>query len=339
MKDLKNSKSNESGRRTLRLCIVVLNGVPASSVAGMYEQLSLAMRLAKVPGSIELLGENTDSIQCEGGFTINPHTSMATVIERKEAIDALILAPIGDPEINGIQASDRLCQQVRGLMALSIRVVSVCTGAFLLANTGAANGKRVSTHWRCEEHFRRCFPEVELQSAHLVVEDGKLMSAGGAMAYQDMCLVLTERLFSRAVALRMAKLLVVSNHRESQSEFAEFQRFKRHGDLKVKAVQDWIESNYDQSIDVSSLAVMACLSERHFKRRFKQATGELPSQYWQKVRIDKAKRLLEEGEQTVTQICHEIGYEDLAFFRALFKRYVSLTPNAYRKRYSFHKKS
>lgn len=317
----------------MRIKILVSQTSPASVVMGLYEILQLALFNSRQAGEIKLVSADGAEVGADSRFRLMPDESMAQALACK-TIDAFIIAPLGPVPEQGLSFDPNLLNAIASIGERSGIVSSVCTGAFLLAASGLVDGREVSTHWLFEESFRQAYPLVNLRSENLVVEDGKYLSSGGATAYQDMTLRLIERLLGRKLALKCAKLWMLTPDRVSQSEFADYQRFKRHGDDKVSNCQNWIESNFQMPIDVVALAQNACLSERHFKRRFKTATGDSPSQYWQRVRIDKAKRSLELSSKAVETIGLESGYEDMQFFRKLFKRHTGLTPNEYRKRYA-----
>lgn len=300
---------------------------------GLYENLQLALINSRQTGEIKLVSFDGSEVSDGNRFRLIPDESVAQALAC-ETIDAFIIAPLGPIPEGGIGFDSKLLNAIVEIGERSNIVSSVCTGAFLLAASGLIHEREVSTHWLFEELFRQAYPLVKLRSENLVVEDGKYLSSGGAMAYQDMTLRLIERLFGRKLSLKCAKLLMLTPDRVSQSEFADYQRFRRHGDDKISDCQNWIEHHFQMPIDIVALAKTACLSERHFKRRFKAATGDSPSQYWQRVRIDKAKRSLELSSKAVETIGLESGYEDTQFFRKLFKRHTGLTPNEYRKRYA-----
>ena len=322
----------------MQVRILAVDGAPASVVTGLYEMMLLALAQSGSSGTVKIIGERRDVVSCSLGLELKVHETISA--SKIEDIDILIIGPLGRPPEHGFVFSEELVSWISQFENKKTIVGSVCTGAFLFAATGMLNGRKASTHWLFEEQFRSSFPEVELQSQDMVVEDGLWISSGGASAYQDMCLRLIERVFGRQISLRCARLLVVDPSRQHQSEYSQYQRFHRHKDDKISDAQRWIEENYQTGIDVAGLADSACLSERHFKRRFKNATGDAPSQYWQKIRIEKAKSELESTDKTVEKIGLECGYEDSRFFRTLFKRHTNLTPIEYRKRYSvFGKRS
>lgn len=317
----------------MQIRILALDGAPASVITGLYEMMLLALTQSRTSGSVKIVGATNEIVHCSLGLELKVHEGLQT--SDAEDTDILIIGPLGRPPEGGFVFSSDLLEWIRSFDNDTTIVGSVCTGAFLFAATGLLDGRKVSTHWLFEEQFQTNFPKTELQSQDIVVEDGVFISSGGASAYQDMCLRLIERVFGRQVSLRCARLLVVDPSRQSQVEYSQYQRYHRHKDDKVANAQRWIEDNYQTGINVVALAESACLSERHFKRRFKNATGDAPSQYWQKIRIDKAKSALESTNKTVEKIGLECGYEDARFFRTLFKRHTNLTPIEYRKRFSY----
>ncbi len=160
--------------------------------------------------------------------------------------------------------------------------------------------------------------------------------AGGPVAMQATLghsLYLVERYCGHEIAMQCAKSLLIETSRISQSGFAVLSFNKKHADQSVRMAQDWIEKNYAKDFSFDALAGRLNMSPRNFMRRFRSATDGTPLAYLQRVRMAAAKRALEGGHKPVETISNEVGYEDVAFFRALFRRYVGLNPKAYREKF------
>lgn len=211
---------------------------------------------------------------------------------------------------------------------------SVCAGAFLIAETGLLAGKRATTHWKLADHFAKRFPDVLLKRDRMLVDEGDCITAGGVSAYLDLGLYLIGRFGSRELAASLSRLLLIDPVRRLQSPYQSFCMNKTHGNGDIKAIQDWMEERAYLPLTVSDLAGRAGMGERTFMRRFKKATGETPVSYLQQLRIEMARRWLETTSDTVEDITHKSGYEDMSSFRKLFKKHTGLSPTAYRERFS-----
>ena len=212
-------------------------------------------------------------------------------------------------------------------------IASICTGAFLLAETGLLDHKRATTHWGYADLFRKRYPKVKLHLESLVTDEGNLFCSGGAHSYLDLSLYLVEKYCGYEVAVQCAKSLLLDMGRTSQTPYAIFEFQKNHQDRDILKAQDWIEQHFSQEIILEELADLCSMSIRNFKRRFKKATGDTPLGYVQRFRIEAAKRLLQKSRQGIEEIAYEAGYNDAGFFREIFKRYTGISPASYRRKY------
>ncbi len=211
---------------------------------------------------------------------------------------------------------------------------SVCAGAFLLAETGAVSGRAITTHWFFAEAFAERFPDVRLEIDRLVIDDGDLITAGGLMAWTDLGLKLVERLLGPTVMLDTARFLLVDPPGREQRYYSAFSPRLHHHDEAILKVQHWLQATGAQEASLPAMARQAGLEERTFLRRFRAATGMKPTEYCQRLRIGRARELLEATGRTVEQIAFEVGYEDASAFRKLFHRIVGLTPRDFRLRFN-----
>jgi transcriptional regulator GlxA family with amidase domain len=145
---------------------------------------------------------------------------------------------------------------------------------------------------------------------------------------------LVEKFCGREIALQCAKSLLVSMPRSRQSGYSVLPLSRQHSDEKIREVEEYLQQNFDRDVSIASLADRIGMGPRNFIRRFKAATGNLPGAYIQKLRVSAARELLEHGAASIQTVCARSGYEDLAFFRTLFKRHTGMTPAEYRKRFA-----
>jgi transcriptional regulator GlxA family with amidase domain len=201
----------------------------------------------------------------------------------------------------------------------------------LIAATGMLDGKRATTHWGLVERFREKYPKVRWMPELMVTEDRGFYCGGGVHAALDLSLYLVEKFCGHDVAIQTAKALLIETPRAWQAGFAIVPLRTQHSDETISRAQEWLHVNFHRDFPLDELARRVGMSARNFVRRFKQATGDSPLIYLQKLRISAAKRLLESDHRSMQEVSDAVGYEDAAFFRELFERHVGLAPSAYRK--------
>ncbi|HEX2136750.1 MAG TPA: helix-turn-helix domain-containing protein [Microvirga sp.] len=222
---------------------------------------------------------------------------------------------------------------LRRWSAQGTKIAGVCSGVALLAEAGLLDGKRATTHWALTEVYRRRFPSVQWEPEYLITDSGDVFCSGGINSAADLSLYLVERFSSRDVALACAKALLIEMPRTWQVAFAHASLHRGHNDGAIQRAQEWMHQHFRQPVSVDAVAIRVGLSPRHFVRRFKEATGHTPLSYIHAVRMATARRLLETGTESIQEVSHAVGYEDVIFFRDLFKRHTGVCPTAYRSRF------
>ncbi|HEX4736397.1 MAG TPA: helix-turn-helix domain-containing protein [Allosphingosinicella sp.] len=213
-------------------------------------------------------------------------------------------------------------------------VVGVCMGTAYLAEAGLLDGKVATTHWAMCDEFRERWPNVCWHPEMFVTEDTRLLCSGGVCGSIDVSLYLVEKLCGHEVAMQCAKALLLPMPRILQSGYSMLPVSKEHADERIRSIETWLQQNFREAVPARELAERAGLTERTFARRFKAATGRMPAAYVQALRIEAAKALLEQGDMPIQTISVQIGYEDVGFFRSLFKRSTGMTPVEYRTHFA-----
>ncbi len=250
-----------------------------------------------------------------------------------EGVDLIILPSQGflfNPQDKG--HIDRI-EWLKARYEKGADLASVCGGAFTLASTGLLDGKTATTHWGLTKQFKKSFPEVDLRTDLLVTDEGRLFCAGGISADLNLSLYLIEKYCGREIALQSSRCTMVDLDCTSQSPFTMFTPEKNHGDSRILKAQEWMENNLENKISIEDMACDAEMSIRQLNRRFKSATGETVNSYLQLIRVDAAKVSLVNTDQPVEEVSLNIGYENISFFRRIFKKQTGLTPSEYRKRF------
>ncbi|BDU22036.1 GlxA family transcriptional regulator [Dyella sp. GSA-30] len=218
--------------------------------------------------------------------------------------------------------------------AEGVVIAAVCGGVFLLAETGLLTGRQATTHWALAEQFTTRFPDVLVESDHMVIDYGDVVTAGGVLAWADLGLRLTERFLGPTVMLETARYMLVDPPGREQRYYSDFNPRTKHGDAVILKVQQWLWTQRERPVSVADIAHYARLEPRTFLRRFTKATGMTPSEYQQRLRISRARELLEFSKRSIDDIASNVGYDDAGGFRRVFHKIVGLTPSDYRRRFS-----
>lgn len=231
------------------------------------------------------------------------------------------------------QEMDRVCTWLNTLKDRETLIATICTGTFLLAEAGLLDGKKATTNWQYAGMFKKRYPRVRLVPENILTVDGNIICAGAATAVNNLALYLIKAFGSDKLARACAKALLIDPNRQVQTPYTMLMPVRSHEDPEVLKAQDLIESGYNRIKKIDDIARDVGISPRHFKRRFKQATGEQPSKYLQKVRIDAAKQLLENTRESIDKITWAVGYQDTSSFCRLFKHHTDISPAGYRKKF------
>lgn len=226
-----------------------------------------------------------------------------------------------------------LLHWLREKHAEGVVLAAVCGGVFILARTGLLAGRQATTHWSFNEVFAEQFPDVLTETDHMVIDYGDVVTAGGVLAWADLGLRLTERFLGTAVMLETARFMLVDPPGREQRFYSEFDLKTKHGDRAILNAQLWLLTQRERPVSVADLAQHAALEPRTFLRRFIAATGMKPSEYQQRLRITRAREMLEFSQATVEEISWSLGYGDVTGFRRVFRKVMGLTPSDYRKRF------
>lgn len=296
-------------------------GVLWNLVQGAAPEPRFRVRVATIDG---------EAIQSRYALEINPRRSIHDI----EHTDIIIVSSSDLDTLEKIARNNTLVSWLRDWHARGAYIAGVCTGVALLADIGLLDGRQATTHWGAVERLRRRYPKVLWRPDQFVTEDNRILSSGGVYASIDLSLYLVEKFCGHEVALQCAKSLVVSMPRSRQSGYSVMPLSRPHADEKIRQAEEYLQKQYNRDASIKTLSELVGMSARNFIRRFKAATGYLPGAYSQMLRIAAAKELLENGAPSIQAVCTQIGYEDVAYFRNLFKRYTGMTPGEYRSHFA-----
>lgn len=321
----------------MKITMLAEHNCAVSSIAGFVDALSIAnlwrQHLQQGDGPFfqtEVVTLDGRPVTANGGLTIDPVKSLDQVGKTDLVLLPSFLMPF-DLQNRRIKT---ICRWVRERYQGGGEIACTCTGTFLLAETGLLDGRVATTNWQFAALFRQQYPMVDLQIDRMFTEDRGLYCTGAATAFMDLCLHLIEKYGSPERASWCARALLVDTDRKSQAPYV-IQNFRKsHGDKQIFQAQQWMERNLHTRFAIDAVAEAAGLSPRHFKRRFKTATGESPISYLQRLRIESAKRYLEKTRDSVGEITWKVGYEDINSFRRLFIKHTGLSPKHYRHKFT-----
>jgi transcriptional regulator GlxA family with amidase domain len=313
--------------------IVVFDNVQSLDVTGPLEVFSGANRYLAAGGAdapayqITVASLGGAPVRTSSGLTLVPDGDLGSA-----AAPGTLVVPGGE---GARSENEEIAAWLRRLAPRAARVTSVCTGAFLLARAGLLAGRRVTTHWAYCDELQRRFPEVTVDPEPIYVRDGAFITSAGVTAGIDLALALVEEDVGRDAALTVARHLVVFLRRPgNQAQFSAQLRAQVAQRPAVREVQHWISERPGADLSVDSLAARAGLSPRQFARSFTAETGVTPGRYVDRVRMEAARRELEDTRHGVELVARNCGYGSPEAMRRAFIRALGVSPAGYRQRFA-----
>jgi len=331
----------DEGKR-VHVSLIAIPESTVSTLIGLYDVLNCFDLLGsldeavprKSPFLTEIVAATHDRIVTTSGLPVSPHRAL-------DEIDRTDIVIIPSVMVEGGEwRPGRYPGIVRWLSAMNERgalLCSSCSGVLLLAETGLLDSREATIHWAYARTFRRNFPEVKLRLEKVLVVAGdrrQFVLSGGSASWHDLVLYLVARHVGPTAAQAVGRFMLLQRHAEGQAPYVVFEPPTDHGDATILGAQEWLRTHYSVATPVEEVVKRSGLAERSFKRRFLKATGLSTIAYVQHLRVEEAKRRLERTDTSIEKISWQVGYEDAAFFRRLFKRITRLTPGAYRRKFN-----
>ena len=263
-------------------------------------------------------------VRTQTGFTIEaPHGLSAL-----DRADTIVVPGWTSPEV---EPSAKLVAALRRAQRREARIVSICTGAFVLAAAGLLDGRRATTHWLHTDALQRRYPRVEVDPGVLYVVDGPVMTSAGTAAGIDLCLHIVTSDYGADVAAAVSRRLLMPLHRSGgQAQYVDVPVPQARGDEMTELLA-WASPRVAAGLSVDDLARRAAVSPRTLTRRFRQATGLAPGEWLQGERLRLARRLLETSDDPIERVASQAGYDTPVAMRAQFARDLHTSPRAYRR--------
>jgi len=322
--------------RNRRVALVAFAQAQALDVIGPLEVFSQAARHLTAEKkrdepayTVEVVARRAGPLAMSSGIRIFADRSIAEV---KGGVDTLLVA--GGAGTTQAMRDDLLLAWLRRMAKRVRRLGSVCSGTFLLAHAGLLRGRRATTHWQVCGELGRRYPDIRVEEDPIFVRDGSIYTSAGVTAGMDLALALVEEDHGRETALAVARQLVLFLQRPGgQSQFSAQLAAQSADREPLRALQAWMLDHLGEDLSVPVLARQVAMSERNFSRVFAREVGAAPAQFVLRLRLEAARRRLEESSDGVEPIAAECGFASAEVMRRAFVRCLRVAPSAYRARF------
>ena len=323
VKNLPNSASDEARRSVV---VVATDGLGTFEFGIAIEVFGLPRPELEAWYTFLVCGGKAGPLHATGGIGVSTNTG----IEALKGAHTIIVPSWRNPTE---KPPAELTKALQDAYASGSRVVSICTGAFVLAAAGILSGKRATTHWRHTDTLAAQFPDIQVEHNVLYVDEEDVLTSAGSAAGIDLCLHIVRKDFGPKIANHIAKRLVVAPHREGgQAQFVE-QPVPNSRSSLLGPLLESLRRRLQQRHSIASLASEARMSERSFARRFHAATGLTPTEWILNERLQLARELLETSSTAIEDLAHHCGFGSPASFRHHFRTKLGISPAAYRRRF------
>jgi transcriptional regulator GlxA family with amidase domain len=323
--------------KPLRVVLLTTPDAQPLDVAGPYEVFSIAGRKLRELGDDRGRGYQIEILNLGKGRSVKGISGLTLFADGeysslKGTCDTLLIA--GGMEPWQPAGQERIISWLRRQAPRARRVGAVCTGAFVLAAAGLLNGRRATTHWYFGSQLARQYPEVKVDTEPIFVRDGNIYTSAGVTAGMDLALALVEEDFGSEVAIRIARAYVMFLRRPGgQSQFSTPLSFTASSQSPLNRLQVWILDHLHEDLDVAQLAARVNMSPRNFARAFARDFSMTPGEYLQRVRLEAARKWLEETDESIERIASRTGFGAASTLRRTFSRILKVNPDDYRDRF------
>jgi transcriptional regulator GlxA family with amidase domain len=314
----------------MRIAILAIPGSQILDVIGPLEVFAEVNRqLGEKIYEVEIVSNGVNPVIGWSGIGLVP---ARTINDPLAPVDTLLAA--GGPEIQSHVISADEETWIRETAKQARRYGSICSGAFIMAQTGLLSGKRVTTHWSKTARLAAAYPDLIVEPDAIYISDGPVWTSAGVTAGLDLALALVEEDCGRTVALDVARHLVVYLKRSGgQSQFSAHLSAQMSAVPAIETIQVWVAENLTADLGVDALAKRAGMSPRNFSRIFLKETGVTPRDFVEAARIDLARRLIADGVP-LERVASRAGFKTISNLRRAFARRLMTTPSSYRENFS-----
>jgi len=322
--------------RPVRIALLAYPGVQGLDLSGPLELFARATRLLRDEGrshpgySLVVVGTEEGPIAASSGFRFVPDTTFRTV---RGGVDTLLV--VGGLGIDAVLGDEAVLAWLRRMAGRVRRIGSVCTGAFLLAESGLLDGRTATTHWSRAAELQRRYPKVRVEEDRIWVRDGDVYTSAGVSAGMDLALALIEEDLGAEVALAVARAMVMYLRRPGdQSQYSAPLRLQAAQTPSVRELIAWAAEHPETDLSVPALARRVGKSPRHLTRVFRRELGIAPAEAVEQLRLEAARRALQQSPAGLEEVAARCGFGSAEVLRRAFLRALHVTPSAYRARFS-----
>jgi transcriptional regulator GlxA family with amidase domain len=315
----------------MKITILIFNGVQALDVAGPLDVFTEANTFLPADHRYEvsLIGLQAGIVTCSNGMAL----SVPIDYRHYQASHDLLIIP-GGPSLPDFSPDPAFSSWLVHQVQAARRFGSVCNGAFLLGHAGLLDGRQITTHWSDAKRFAEQFPLTTVVPDKIFIRDGNLFSSAGVTAGIDLCLSLVAEDWGNALAVRVAKRLVVYIRRDGgQSQYSPYLADSLEDDSIVGKVLQYVTEHISETLSMAQIADAVGVGRRTFSRVFAKHAQVTPSEFVEQVRIDFARKLLEESAVPMKTIAYRCGFHSATHMRMIFTRRLGITPSLYQQRF------
>jgi transcriptional regulator GlxA family with amidase domain len=315
----------------MKVAMMVFDGVQALDVAGPMDVFAEANTFLPEHQhyQVVLVGARAGTVTCSNGMQLSVPFGYT---DFDMQCDLLIIA--GGPRLPDSRPRSEILTWLQDQARGAARYGSVCNGAFVLAHAGLLDGKDVTTHWSDAARLADEFPQAQVQPDRIFTRDGRLFTSAGVTAGIDLCLSLVAEDWGHELAVRVAKRLVVYIQREGgQSQYSPYVGVRKGDDPIISKVHRYVTEHIADALSIEQIAKAVSVSRRTFSRLFEKYAKVTPSAFVEQVRVDAARKLLEETDAPLKTVAFKCGFHNATHMRTTFARRLNVTPKQYRQRF------
>ena len=313
--------------------IVHYPGAQVACILSLTDLFELASTIALDQGSSGETALRVTHWKPVDSFDANPSCVYDSAPRGRPQPRTLIIPPtmvnLPNPDV-----AANVVSWVRSRHAAGATLVALCSGTFILAETGLVDGQSVATHQICAKALAKRFPKIVVDTNRRIIDHGDIITAGGFLSWVDVGLFLVDRILGPAIGAETTRLVLGDPAAGEARYFTGFAPPQTHGDRAVLKAQEWVHMRDGRGVSLAAMATASGVGRRTLLRRFASATGMSPIEYCRAVRVARARELLEGGDTSQKQIARSLGYKDVTSFARVFRRVVGTAPGAYRKRFA-----
>ncbi len=276
---------------------------------------------------VHLVSSDGKPVRCFSGNDISVDKSLDQVSDA----DAMLVSAYWGENQHTIDTNQPLIERLQQIHREGIPIAGFSNGPFLLAEAGLLDNKVATVYPPVAESFQQRYPTVNLRAQRAITDAGNLYCANGIASGCDLIVSIIEMLYGPEVARQMSHDYLLGFNRSYSVANVGFDGQKYHRDRQILTAQQWLERHYASDVSMEAVAADVGMSSRNFSRRFKVATGDSPGQYLRRIRLEVAKDLLENSDNSISEIAYRVGYSDAGYFSKVFVQQEACQPNIYRE--------